>query len=222
MATVSDIQNSCLLILSTIRSSNLNYSIQETPYSIFLTLRKSHTKSKNISTESQSSLEQFAPETTEILNIQKEKDSLLKRCHFLENVNQDLKSNLEEATAQNELNLKTIGDLETIVETLHTKIDSTEKEVDHTIARKLKAVDDERRFLQNKHEKICVENRKCKNENEELNKEINSLKVSLKSSRKETKDVVNRYEKKTKECKIKISDLLDYKSLEKVNEVLIK
>ena len=36
-----DIQNSCAKILSSVRNSNLNYSSQETPFSIYMTVRKS-------------------------------------------------------------------------------------------------------------------------------------------------------------------------------------
>ena len=160
MATVN-IHNSCLLILNTIRASNLNYAVQETPYSIFLTLRKSFTKTKNIPiTESQPAYEQLTLDTAEIINLQNENDSLHKSCWSLEKVNEVLKSSLVEATTENETNQKTIGDLETKVEILHGKIDSTEKEVELTIARKLTAVKDEKRSLQNKHENICTENKK--------------------------------------------------------------
>ena len=38
------IENYCENILSSVRSSNLNYSCQETPFSIYLTIRKSWSK----------------------------------------------------------------------------------------------------------------------------------------------------------------------------------
>ena len=110
MANVN-IQNYCLLILNTIRASNLNYAVQETPYSIFLTLRKSFTKTKNLPIpESQSSYEQLTLDTTEICNL----DSLHKSCRSLEKANEVLKSSLVEAKSEIEINQKTIGDLSTV------------------------------------------------------------------------------------------------------------
>ena len=44
MAANSSIQKSCDLVLASVRSSSLNYSSQETPFSIYLTIRKSFSK----------------------------------------------------------------------------------------------------------------------------------------------------------------------------------
>ena len=42
------IQNSCDLVLNSVRTSSLNFSVFETPYSIYLSVRKSFSKSKLI------------------------------------------------------------------------------------------------------------------------------------------------------------------------------
>ena len=41
-------QESCNIILQNLRSSNLNFSAQETPFSIFVTIRKSFTKNGSV------------------------------------------------------------------------------------------------------------------------------------------------------------------------------
>ena len=46
MATPRNVQSSCDFLLHSIRSSGLNYKCQETPFSIFLTLRKTLVKTK--------------------------------------------------------------------------------------------------------------------------------------------------------------------------------
>ena len=43
-----NIQTSCDFILKNVRSSSLNYSVQETPFSLFLTIRKSLVKIRSI------------------------------------------------------------------------------------------------------------------------------------------------------------------------------
>ena len=42
---VNDVQSSCDFLLYSVRNSGLNFTSQETPFSIFLTLRKSFVKS---------------------------------------------------------------------------------------------------------------------------------------------------------------------------------
>ena len=213
MATLNtNIQNSCFSVLDTIRSSNLNYSIQETPYSIFLTLRKSLIKSPNLPVPGvRSSTQQLVQDTTLVSNLQEENLSLKRRCQFLENSNEVLKNNLEEAIIDSEITRKTIHDLEDEHETMNKKLDKTEKEVENAIARKIKPVIEEKRSLQSKHEKICAEYKALRVEKEELCKEISHFKVALKTSRKETKDVVKNYEKKISDFEIELKDLVDYK-----------
>ena len=41
MMTAGNISDSCSMVLNSIRCSDLNYSCQETPYSIYVTIRKS-------------------------------------------------------------------------------------------------------------------------------------------------------------------------------------
>ena len=43
----SNVQSSCDFILKEVRSSSLNYSVQETPFSLYLTIRKSLVKTKS-------------------------------------------------------------------------------------------------------------------------------------------------------------------------------
>ena len=89
------IQNSCNSIINTnsIRLSDLNYSFQETPFSIYLTIRKSIVRSKVASLDLSTSQQVFDKSESE--------GSLLKsRCQYLEEANATLKYNYEQTTIE--------------------------------------------------------------------------------------------------------------------------
>ena len=44
MAAPKSVQKSCDLVIESVRASSLNYNLQETPYSIYLSIRKSSLK----------------------------------------------------------------------------------------------------------------------------------------------------------------------------------
>ena len=77
MVTCNAVDN----IISSVRSSNLNYSFQETPYSLYLTIRKTEVK-RNHASGGQQSGQQVEKHDVEALKL---KNLSLKSCiHDLE------------------------------------------------------------------------------------------------------------------------------------------
>ena len=67
-------------------------------------------------------------------------------------------------------------------------------------------------MLEIKHEKVCAANKSLKQEKEDLAKDVNKLKVALKSSEKDVKNFTYRFEKKVGTLEENINDLNDFKS----------
>ena len=84
------IQSSCQELINCVRSSTLNFSIQETPFSIYFTVRKTTRKAANL---------HHVPLPKHPLNIsvksEIENDSLLRKLDNLENSNKALKVDYE-------------------------------------------------------------------------------------------------------------------------------
>ena len=58
MAAIFNVQNSCDFVIRSVRDSFLNYSIQETPFYLYITIRKSFSKASSDSTHISSILQQ--------------------------------------------------------------------------------------------------------------------------------------------------------------------
>ena len=131
-----------------------------------------------------------------------------------ENVIVSLTRDLEEVSNDNEFKQKLIENLTSKLEVLHQMLAAAEKvKANETeLSIKLEAIKADKRALENKHVKTCSEMKELKNKKEELTKENNSLKVSLKSSRKELKDASKHFEKEKYESENKIKNLQDYKT----------
>ena len=78
--------------------------------------------------------------------------------------------------------------LESAVQNLQVKLKETKDEINKAVAIRVQKSNEERRLLQIKHECLCAENRDLKNENEAIGRYLNSSNVTLKSSRKVTKE----------------------------------
>ena len=107
-------------IVHCVRGSCLNFSINETPYSLYLTIRKSFSKSteENFSTPQQ--LSQSSDTDLEIIR---------KRLELSESANNSLKLNCEEAESECETSFKIIEDLEKKVKEFEQKDKLKEGEV---------------------------------------------------------------------------------------------
>ena len=205
-----NIKSSCDSIINNIRSSPLNYSLQETPFSLYLSIRKSIRKPSGI----------FIPEfeNPELLENELEQETckqeierLSSKCEALEKACEALKNNYEDAVNDSEKKYKYIIDLEAIVKTLHEKVGEEKAASEDTLTKEAKAAKEVNRLLQIKHEKICSDNRILKKESEDLKKEIDIKNVALKSALKETKDATKIHEKDVRKYENEIENLLNYK-----------
>ena len=95
MATVAQVQikESCLSLMDTIRQSSLNFSLQETPFSLYITIRKSFTKSRNLHSQVNQNLMQIQAEKSP---AKSDPDILQSRLKLLEDTYAKLKSDFED------------------------------------------------------------------------------------------------------------------------------
>ena len=120
----------CDLILNHVRSSCLNFAIQETPFSVYLTLRKSFSKSPRIcsSTSKPGNLIASPLDTdlleTELEALRKEFKLLKLKSDNLEKANDNISRQFEEKVIASE-HLKT--ELHIKTEKLHFMNDKFEK-----------------------------------------------------------------------------------------------
>ena len=111
------IQPSCDSILDSVRSSPLNYSVQETAFSLYVTIRKSTRKNFKMSSSQQNyPCENISQNANEL-------DFLKSRCQLVENRNEALKSQLEEAVVE-------VEEKQNYIEHLETKLNAEEKELE--------------------------------------------------------------------------------------------
>ena len=116
-------ENSYISIINSIRSSSYNYSFKETPYSIYLTLRKSIRNPPNNDLYCQVPLDQATAE----LNPENEIEKVKRKVKSLEHSYQALTRDLEESSNDNEVKQKTIENLTSKLEILHQKLAAAEK-----------------------------------------------------------------------------------------------
>ena len=152
-SNMADLQNenSYISILNSIRSSSYNYSIKETPYSIYLTLRKSIRNPPNNDLYCQVPLDQAAAE----LNPENEIEKVKRKLKSLEHSNQALTRDLEEYSNDNEVKQKTIKHLTSKLEILHTKLVSAETANGTALESNLEAIEIDKRHIEIKHLKTC-------------------------------------------------------------------
>ena len=214
-------------ILQIIKSSSLNYKIEESPFSATISLKNSYIKDRSGNLLIQSSTSNFEPKAS------LDNQALIQKNVQLEEVIRKLKSDYEYALDDCEKAQNINSNLENKIELLGTKLAETVKaeKVDTIeiiafknkcaeLAFKAEALEDdiiqkasnieqvsaqnrnyrnEIKSINAKHEKVVTELKCLKNENENRQKEINSLSVALKSSRKDLKDNKKVNEEKMKE-----------------------
>ena len=158
----------------------MNFTIQETPYSFYVTVRKTAQKSP-IAFNSNLGLHLG----TLLQNPLTEQ--LQSRCTFLEQANDHLKHEFANSVDELELLRKTIDELQSETLVLNKQLSESSDTIDIAVETKTKHINDEKRALQIKHEKVCAENKNLKSDLENARKELNQSAVALRSSKKETK-----------------------------------
>ena len=114
------IPNSCHTILSHVRMSGLNFSIQETPFSFYISVRKSKIKYQQVDLPDQQQ---------SYLNLESNHnraiEQLRSRCELLENANVNLKRSYEEAIEGLEVKTKNITDLQNVAKNLVERLEES-------------------------------------------------------------------------------------------------
>ena len=186
-------------IIQNIQSSNLNFNVNHTPFSAYITIRSSfnknyappppvpvsidHLNARNYDSEKVKELEQ----ENLILCLQVkslEKENCLIRTEF-ENLSKSIKTH-------DSANLKAKSEVSTIQE--------------------------EKRMLQIKHEKVCAEIRSLKSEKEDLLLELKNYSVADKSKTKEIFELKRCIEKFENQLK----DLRDFKEQKLAEDLAVK
>ena len=201
MATVHQL---CSEILNQVDNSKLDYKVNQTPYSLHISVRKKFSK---ISREVPSVPNSCPPPTPkfedvneslrkELLNTRNEYEKLL-NFYLLEKNTRD---NLE-------------ADLSALVEKV-TVMEESEAET--------KSLNFENKCLKEKYETKCLEFKHLKTEIDDLNKDKNILSVALKSSKKEKQELNKEFDKKKVWYEKKILELTEFKSAKLAEEREVK
>ena len=202
----------CSEIIEKVSTSNLDFKMNQTHYSLHFSIRKKFSKTTAEEEVNQplrgNVSEDFSQNNMlrqELLNMRNEYEKLFK---FYE-LEMGLRSNLEtELEKQNEQSSKLKLELSRANEALGLK-DHLEKE-----SKKVKAdiliykANSENRCIEIKNEKVEMEN---------IKKDKNSLSVALKGSRKENKELSKSFDRERETFVKKISELTEFKS-RKLNE----
>ena len=198
--------NSCQSILNQVRRTNLNFSVQETPFSIYLTVRKTFVKSRSL------------PDIPPVILLDDVSEHLQSKHTHLKIEHEKVKESLKESLDKNKTKTSNIAKLEEKIRDLHAEIG---RKADLLNSAETKMIDNNR-VLQTKHEKVCAENKNLKYENEDLKKEINNLNIASKSAKKEVKETSHRLGKNIEVLEDKVKSLLDFKIIKEAEEKGLK
>ena len=156
-------RNSCDEILRCIRSSNLHFTIQETPFSLYATIGK-----KLINEQFESFSE------NELLN--RELSNLKEKCDSLVQNNDELRNILEMKVKENETYKKSVHDLS-------QKLEKAEKEEQVAIT----DVND----IKKKHDDLVQTTKKVKDDLIRIKSENDTIRMELKEAKKVVKTKEN-------------------------------
>ena len=193
MAPSFSAQKHCDTILDRVRSSNLNFVLQETPFSIFLTIRKSFNKNLSNQPYPEPNLDSDVHDSdklsdlmAEIKSLRTENKNIKAKKELLEQSQVTLAKNYaEEVTECEHLKGELIGN----VSKLNNLQNNFEK-----INSNLKIIENEKKQLGVKHEKTCAEVKVLKSEKDDLEKEKSKIIIALKTAKKEGKEKNHEHE----------------------------
>ena len=211
MSTEFHNQNSCGSILNNVRMSGLNFCIQETPFSCYVTIRKSPVKTPKVPLPNS---QQRVPNPNPDCNI----DLLKSRISFLENANEKVKNDFHRAVEELEVTSAELKALKSANENKERQLDEAFNNVESIVANKTKHISEEKRALQVKHEKSCAENKELKSELKSVMKNLNSANLALKTSKKENTEASQKFDKELKQLELKVKDLEYYKQTKILDE----
>ena len=210
-------QKNCDTILDRVRSSNLNFVLQETPFSIFLTIRKSFNKNLSNQPYPEPNLDSDVHDSdklsdlmAELKSLRTENKNIKAKKELLEQSQVTLAKNYaEEVTECEHLKGELIGN----VSKLNNLQNNFEK-----MNSNLKIIENEKKQLGVKHEKTCAEVKVLKSEKDDLEKEKSKIIIALKTAKKEGKEKNHEHEKIIKKKDETIEDLLAFKLIKTSEE----
>lgn len=141
MVPDSLIKRSCDLVINSVRNSSLNYSLQETPYSIYITLRKSCVKTCTLS-KSDQLLPNCTTNQSHEFKDENQVNEVKDKLKSLEEANSTLQYKYEEAVNDSEISYKQIKALEIKLEEVREADDLCVKKFTSEIAMKDRLIED--------------------------------------------------------------------------------
>ena len=185
------IQNSCDLVLNSVRTSSLNFSVFETPYSIYLSVRKSFSKSKLIP-------DHILP-NCDNQKYANEIEDLKTNLKSAEHANNLLATKYEEAVADSEESFSEIHRLKAVIE-------NCEKIV-RDMLKKDKVIGE-----------LKTKNSYLESDVSDAEKKKSELNVELKKTKRMLKDSTHAFEKKIQQLENKVKDLTEFKNIKMSEE----
>ena len=197
MAAVNQV---CATILDNVINSGLDFSINQTPYSIHFSLRKKYSRnSSNKTLLNSPSLNTALPQETLVDNFRQE--LLHTRNEYVKLYNM--------YTAEQEARSKLDQENKELIENLAKKEENFEN---------VKSLRNENKSLKEKLENKRFEVRHFKTDLENEKKEKNVLSVALKASKAGTKEQRTEFEKKVFDLEKKVVELNDFKQRKHAEE----
>ena len=197
------IENSYGTILNSVRSSGLHFCLQETPFSCYITVRKSLINPNNVSDPE--------PPNSTNLKTHPELEQLRSRNIFLENSNLNIQKSFQDALEESEERGIAIDKFESEIKALKEELHKVVTEDKKVVEDRLKTITSEKKVLQTKNENVCTEIRTLKAEKSDLKKELNASNVALKGRDKEIKENNLKFKKQLEKVELKINTLEEYK-----------
>ena len=218
-----DASRTCEALLSDLKTSNLNYSLRESPFGVQIEIKKSFIVEKDGSVRSSGIFHdsKFLIDENKSLSL-----ALAKQCYDHQNLlktNWELRMELEKVKAEGFVNMSA----KEAIEELHRKeaeiielkstLEYFETEV-KTANSETKKLKNEHRQLLSKFENSRLEVKNLKLEIGALKSEKNSLSIACKTSRKEIMELNKKFDKEKELLELKIVDLNTFKQQIKAKE----
>ena len=186
-----------------VKHSNLNFQLNETPFSLNLNLKKRFIQHWLPESHPQASFETPVPSQSQA--------NYHPSCqnHPHENPSETSRKTSSESSASQNL-INQISQLKQTLEIVNNEKEELEKE-NISLNRLNKKLAKDAADLQRKHEKVCEEIKIFKSDKDSILKDLNVKSVALTSAKKDLKDLKNISDEKLKKFEVKIVKLQEFK-----------
>ena len=184
MSSDLQIENKCHEILQSLKSSSLNYSAQITPFSIYVTVRKSLVKQmiNHPSEEAQTVVDKNS-------DFSSKYEIMKSRCKFLETSNDELKVSLEQEVIANEGKSELMKRLETCLEETRRELSDLVETKSGSLTELDVLCKEKKKLLEEISKKtVVIDNLKTVNENLEKEHAISETNAKHSAKIVKTKD----------------------------------